>query len=368
MVIKTKPYRVAIVLGRFQVFHKAHYKLVAEALEKAGTVVIVLGSHQAALNIINPFTAKERAEMIRQAFPDADLHFIEVPDYYYNDTRWFYEVQAKAYQKIDELGITLEVKKQPWENQIVGPSRREDVCICGYYKDASSYYLDYFKTIWSFEGHRVSMDISSTYIRNALFSSGMVGDRHWTSKTPKPVAEWLIDNFVNTPKYHHLKEEYDYAASYRKKLKPDGYPYPNQPVAGDNVVFQNGMVLMVIRKAAPGKGLWALPGGFIHENERIEHGALRELKEETRIDLDKAVLKRCLKDKAVFDHTTRDVRGRIVSHTFFYKLDDSMPLPKVKGSDDALKAFWVPWNEVIQNSHRVYSDHIHIISYFLNRY
>ena len=42
-------------------------------------------------------------------------------------------------------------------------------------------------------------------------------------------------------------------------------------------------VLLIKRGIPPFKGRMAIPGGFVHENESLEHAALRELKEETGV-------------------------------------------------------------------------------------
>lgn len=46
---------------------------------------------------------------------------------------------------------------------------------------------------------------------------------------------------------------------------------------------ENNEILLIKRGVAPGKGKWALPSGFIEQNELPEHAVIRELKEETNI-------------------------------------------------------------------------------------
>jgi 8-oxo-dGTP diphosphatase len=49
------------------------------------------------------------------------------------------------------------------------------------------------------------------------------------------------------------------------------------------VYNDNGEILLIKRGIAPGKGKWALPSGFIEQNELPEEAVLRELREETNI-------------------------------------------------------------------------------------
>lgn len=59
-------------------------------------------------------------------------------------------------------------------------------------------------------------------------------------------------------------------------------PTSNRPVVGViAVVWRAGQVLLVRRRNAPSRGLWAFPGGRLEHGETIVAGALRELAEET---------------------------------------------------------------------------------------
>ena len=65
------------------------------------------------------------------------------------------------------------------------------------------------------------------------------------------------------------------------------YDYPRPAVTVDIIlfVFQEDQlrVLLIKRANDPFKAKWALPGGFIGENEDLYDAALRELKEETNV-------------------------------------------------------------------------------------
>jgi bifunctional NMN adenylyltransferase/nudix hydrolase len=121
---------------------------------------------------------------------------------------------------------------------------------------------------------------------------------------------------------------------------------------------------MIKRRAEPGKGLWALPGGYVNANtdKSVLDAAIRELREETGIKVPEPVLRGSIKDNRVFDAIDRSPRGRIITHCFKIELPDG-PLPRVKGQDDAEKAKWVPIAEV--RSEECFEDHYEILQHFL---
>lgn len=51
------------------------------------------------------------------------------------------------------------------------------------------------------------------------------------------------------------------------------------------VVIRDNTILMTERKYPPFQGFWALPGGHLEFGEQLEEAAIREIKEETGIDI-----------------------------------------------------------------------------------
>jgi bifunctional NMN adenylyltransferase/nudix hydrolase len=121
---------------------------------------------------------------------------------------------------------------------------------------------------------------------------------------------------------------------------------------------------MIKRKSEPGKGLWALPGGFLDANKdkSMVSCAIRELKEETGIKVPVPVLLGSIKSNKVFDAINRSARGRTITHAYYIQLPDG-ELPKVKGQDDAEKASWIPIARL--DSSEVFEDHYEIIQTFI---
>jgi bifunctional NMN adenylyltransferase/nudix hydrolase len=165
------------------------------------------------------------------------------------------------------------------------------------------------------------------------------------------------------PKFDRLRREYQHLLEYGKQW--DGAPFPPTFVTVDAVVIRSGHVLVVRRGGKAGNGLVALPGGFLNQRERIVDGCLRELKEETGIKLPKDELKKNITDEKVFDHPERDLRGRMITHAFCIDLGHG-ELPKVKGGDDAAKAWWMPLRDLSEDD--FFGDHFHMINYFASRF
>lgn len=89
-------------------------------------------------------------------------------------------------------------------------------------------------------------------------------------------------------------------------------------------------VLLIQRGRDPYKGQWAFPGGFLNMDETAEVGALRELKEETGLELDH------VRQFHTFTRLDRDPRGRTISIAYYELID----CQKVVGGDDAACARW----------------------------
>lgn len=118
---------------------------------------------------------------------------------------------------------------------------------------------------------------------------------------------------------------------------PFSYPYPRPAVSCDVVVFtmraDDLAVLLVKRKGDPFKGQWALPGGFVDENESLERAAARELSEETGLGGVK------LEQLAAFGDPGRDPRGHTITVAYVTFL---VAGAKIKAGDDAAAVEWHP--------------------------
>ena len=129
-------------------------------------------------------------------------------------------------------------------------------------------------------------------------------------------------------------------------------------VTVDVVIFtiQQGVlkVLLVKRLIDPFIGQFAIPGGFVLEDEDLEQAAVRELREET------GVSDVYLEQLYTFGKPDRDPRGRVVTVAYFALISADREL---KAGTDAADAAWFPINDLPPLAF----DHAAILDYALER-
>lgn len=62
--------------------------------------------------------------------------------------------------------------------------------------------------------------------------------------------------------------------------------YRNPAPAVGVLLFENGRILLVKRRFEPYRGLWVIPSGFMEYEETVTECAVREIKEETGLDVE----------------------------------------------------------------------------------
>jgi bifunctional NMN adenylyltransferase/nudix hydrolase len=351
-------YGFAVVIGRFQPFHQAHQELIKHALSLGEKVIVVLGSARSAPNVRNPWTPQMREEMIRACFPleSMRLVFCAVRDYPYNDNFWIAEVQNSVTEAI-------------LDNSELEDAGDAKVALVGHFKDRTSYYLNLFPQ-WHFEDFwRSDVNLRLTHATSLRESFFQENNNEWRDRVPDEVVPFL-ENYRNSEVFADLLREFEFIRKYKADTKFIGVPFEPVFVTTDVVVVQSGHVLVVRRKFHPGKGLLALPGGFLISGLTLEDSALKELKEETSIHVPAQILKQNIKERHLFDYPERSQRGRTITQAFFIELPASLEhgLPQVKGGDDAAKAFWLPLSALGEKEDEFFEDHIHIVRHFLGVY
>jgi bifunctional NMN adenylyltransferase/nudix hydrolase len=336
----SKKYNTLVLIGRFQPLHSAHLEIIKRATALCDQLVIIVGSARQPRTYKNPFSFAERRQMIYEATRGLAMEVVieSNTDTIYNDQAWAVRVQ----------GI---VRKHATGKGHVG--------IIGHKKDDSSFYLDMFPQ-WGYENVELVEFLSAVDIRDLYFKRD-VNMKFIKGVVPETTLE-ALEQFRTTPDYEQIIREREFIIEHNKQYA--GLKYPPIFSTADAVVICSGHVLMIKRRAEPGRGLWALPGGYVNAktDKTVEDAAIRELREETQIKVPAPVLRGSIVRSKVFDAIDRSPRGRIITHAFHIQLPDG-ELPKVKGSDDAEKARWVPIAEV--RSEECFEDHFEIISHFV---
>ena len=340
----------AVCIGRFQPVHRGHLDLIAQALQMAPRCVIVIGSAHQPRTPKNPFTWQERAEMILAALPAADAQRVvclPMRDYF-DEARWAAAVQREV---IAALGGKADSP---------GPK----LALIGHFKDASSGYLRAFPDWQLIAAPRIN-DVDATPLRDAYFGAAGDGvtDAMASMSTQLPATSVaFLNSFAQQPAYTEITTEWRMLRDYHQAWK--AAPYPPVFVTADVLLRCAGQVLLVQRGRAPGRGTWALPGGFLDGHETLYRAALRELHEETGLALPEATARAAFQCARVFDHPARSLRGRTVTHAHLFDLGD-IDLPAVAAADDAMAAQWWPLDSLVRLEAEFFDDHFHILDVML---
>lgn len=310
-----------IMTARFAPFCNAQLETVRHALQDTGRVVIVITDADLAQTSRLPWTADEREAMCRAALAE------------FGDRVRFVQIDERPRQFQDLAKMLISVDKEK-----------------------------HLKSHSNFGGASVGVlnadEEAEAIALNALY----VGDDVTLKNTVPPATFDQVTALRQSPLFPGLAEEHRYLEDYKASWAVAPYPVVLNSV--DMVLVHSGSLLLIERGRVPGKGLWALPGGFVEPDEWLLDAALRELHEETGLQLHPAKVDEHLKGSKVFDDPWRSGRGRVITHAFHFELD-GLDKPFVYGQDDAAAARWVPLADLNAMRGRFFDDHSRIIAHFL---
>lgn len=117
------------------------------------------------------------------------------------------------------------------------------------------------------------------------------------------------------------------------------YSYPRPAVTVDAIIYTQNCkkILLIQRKNEPFKNFWALPGGFLDENENIDDAIIREIIEET--GLQNLIFQQFM----TIGDAKRDPRGHTVTIVYFALCEN--PDLAIAG-DDAKCLNWFDQNNL----------------------
>ncbi len=273
-----KKKKVGFVIGRFQPFHKGHEDLIAYASKKVKYLIIGIGSADQHHTIDNPFTAKERTDMINQTLENKlNYTIVPIPDIN-NYAKWVKHVEETVKQKVDIIFTGNKIVQELFEK----------------------------------EGYKVvKIKETRSYVSGAAIRDMISRDGPWEELVPKGVEKIIEETGGIT----RIKEIYNSR-------------YKNPVPAVDVIIETNKGILLIERNHEPFG--WAIPGGHIEYGESAETAAVREAKEETSLDV------KLIRLLGVYSDPKRDPRKHTISMVYVAK---SEGVPKADSDAKSFKIY-----------------------------
>ena len=136
--------------------------------------------------------------------------------------------------------------------------------------------------------------------------------------------------------------------------------YPNWPLVGVGVVVVKGeSVLLVRRGKPPRRGQWSLPGGRQRLGETVRAAALREVREETALEVEITAL------LDVLDSMTRDDDGRLAYHYTLVDFLAEWRAGEARPGDDVVEVAWADPRDL--DGYGLWEETVRIIGLALGR-
>ena len=337
-----RTYDAGVFIGRFQPLHIGHTHIIDQALKQVDKLIVVVGSSTGARTIKNPFTYEERKRVIETAYRHdvamGRLVVVGMPDEADDDAGWAEGVEELVRPIVaPDGGLSYVTKK---------------IALAGYGKDASSFYLKLFPEWANIQISSQKGTLNSTDIRRKFFEHLPMIPH---DVLPKASAEFLSE-FRWLDVFGELCSEFEYYANYPRQYGPGPF------LTGDSIIRHRGDVLLVTRGKVPGQGKLAMPGGFRNLYERLEDAALRELREETGLDLLQFTE---IEHSYLVDTPYRSLRGDVLTWVIAATLPDDFDRSIVKAADDAAALGWFDFSQLTAD--QFFDDHWQILnSHFIH--
>jgi bifunctional NMN adenylyltransferase/nudix hydrolase len=313
-----------VVVARFDPVHAGHLKLLEQARELAPHIAILIGSAHRPRSARHPWTIAERQARIESMWMARPprLTISAISDHLYSDFNWVAEVRERVACVIDGKPASERIGLLAGPQQHAGRLR------------------ELFPE-WTIIEARDRNLVDARALREQTFNT-----------------EQRSDDAFGT-----VRDEFAFLRGYWQSWSVA--PYPVNFVTVDALVTHRDHVLLIRRRNQPGKGLLALPGGFLDVNERIQAAAIRELQEETGLAIADAEAIAALRSQACLDIPDRSLRGRTITHVFHFDLPGDAQ-PRVEAADDAVQVEWTPVSTALQQQEQFFEDHFDILEYFFH--
>ncbi|MGD0027103.1 MAG: NUDIX hydrolase [Xanthobacteraceae bacterium] len=112
--------------------------------------------------------------------------------------------------------------------------------------------------------------------------------------------------------------------------------YPTRPyLAVSAAIFRNGRVLIVRRARPPAHGLYTLPGGGVELGETLEEAVIREVREETALEIEPVAL------AGYRQAIARDAAGRVERHFVILPFAARWLAGEISLNEELAEAHWL---------------------------
>jgi bifunctional NMN adenylyltransferase/nudix hydrolase len=330
-------YDYAVLIGRFEPFHAGHLALCKHALERAESLIVVLGSAGASPSVKNPWDADTRARLIAKSLEAAGRSapiFIPLRDSAYNFPDWLKRLKAG----------------------VAAVAQGGRVAVVGHYRDSTSYYLDHFPEWELIVLGEQEGDVSASQIRKSVFAGEIQAAR---ALLPAPVYDYLRE-WSLTPSYAELKRDYEAIQALGKSTIPPFTFRFAQPLARSG-----SAVLITTRGEAPGAGLLGLPEIALDPaagNDAAGELCLAELRRlGLRPSPEEAAT--ALSSLEIFASPNRDPRGACETLVFPFSLGTEAGSREPEDP----RARWFPIDRLPEAEGQFYADQNLIARHFTER-
>lgn len=117
--------------------------------------------------------------------------------------------------------------------------------------------------------------------------------------------------------------------------------YPERPLVGVGVILvKDRQILLVRRGHEPNKGMWSIPGGLIKLGETAEEAAVREVKEETGLEVSIGAV------AGIFNVIIRDGESKIKYHYVIIDYFGEVIGGRLRPGTDVTEARWFELDEL----------------------
>lgn len=330
------PQKLGVVIGRFQPFHTGHLKLIKKALKDCEKVLVLIGSCTKSPDYKNPLASATRRDMVLEVthkLAGNDLYLLPIKDFPL-DHEWVSEV----------IGYVNSFEEDPTLVTIYTSERDAE-----FYRTNFIYNLDV--TL------RDDVVVTGTDIRKEMYE-----DRTVSKDVPLKLRKGLRE-FMETAEFKRLKDEYFYCRTRKAEAElAHKFNNPIEPVC-HALVIHRGNALLVRRNGIRGKGQLAMPGGFLQSNETTREAAIRELREETGIDLTQM---RAQVLSSAVEENLNGLSVRTLGINYCFVIHEEEEVEVEIDPNEVQEVLWIPVGDVAADTLPLFYNHLTAIRRLLS--